>query len=495
MEMCVAGTRITQEGVDSMETKNQDRISELVEKQKDTYTSMADEIWGYAEPRFQEYESSRVQQEYLASRGFSIRADLAGEKTAFIAEWGSGKPVLAFLGEFDALSSLQQEADCTERRPIAGKTDGHGCGHHLLGTTSVAAVDALKSYMEEKDLKGTIRYYGCPAEENAGGKAYLVRDGYFDDCDIAITWHPYTMNKVMKGGFHLANFRAFFTFHGISSHAAGAPELGRSALDAVEIMDIGVNYMREHMIDAARVHGAITNSGGIAPNVIPAEAQILYAIRAPKVTQVKKLYERMCDIAKGAALITGTTVDIKQVAAYSNLINNDTLADLVQENLEHVVPIGYTEEELAYAKKFQGVITELDKEGMKDQAAVIGGKEHKQELLEQPMWDLIVDKNSAYGGGGSTDVGDVSWVVPTAQVYTSCYAAGTALHSWQAVAQGKSSIAHKGMLAAAKVMAYVGAELLLNPELIEKAKADWKEELDGETYPNPLPADLKPSIW
>ena len=159
-------------------------------------------------------------------------------------------------------------------------------------------------------MSGTIRYYGCPAEENAGGKAYLVRDGYFDDCDIAITWHPYTMNKVMKGGFHLANFRAFFTFHGISSHAAGAPELGRSALDAVEIMDIGVNYMREHMIDAARVHGAITNSGGIAPNVIPAEAQILYAIRAPKVTQVKKLYERMCDNAKGAALITGTTDDI-----------------------------------------------------------------------------------------------------------------------------------------------------------------------------------------
>ena len=235
MEMCVAGTRITQEGVDSMETKNQDRISELVEKQKDTYTSMADEIWGYAEPRFQEYESSRVQQEYLASRGFSIRADLAGEKTAFIAEWESGKPI-------------QQEADCTERHPIEGKTDGHGCGHHLLGTASVAAVDALKTYMEEKDLKGTIRYYGCPAEENAGGKAYLVRDGYFNDCDIAITWHPSTTNKTMGDDKFLANFRVFFTFHGISSHAAGAPELGRSALDAVEIMDIGVNYMREHMI-------------------------------------------------------------------------------------------------------------------------------------------------------------------------------------------------------------------------------------------------------
>ena len=308
-----------------MEKDFRAEIGALVQDRKQAYTAMSDRIWGFAEPRFQEYDSSRLQQEYLKARGFSIRADLAGEETAFIAEYGSGKPVLAFLGEFDALSSLEQEADSTERRPVPGKTNGHGCGHHLLGTAAVAAVDALKTYMESHGLLGTIRYYGCPAEENAGGKAYLVRDGYFDDCDIAITWHPYTMSKVMKGGFHLANFRAFFTFHGISSHAAGAPELGRSALDAVEIMDIGVNYMREHMIDAARVHGAITNSGGIAPNVIPSEAQILYAIRAPKVTQVKKLYERMCDIARGAALITGTTVDIKQVAAYSNVIENDTL--------------------------------------------------------------------------------------------------------------------------------------------------------------------------
>ena len=478
-----------------MEGAFRDEVIRKIEESHAEYTRISDEIWGYAEPRFQEEQSSRLQQEYLKSRGFSIRADLAGEKTAFIAEYGSGKPVIAFLGEFDALSSLEQEADCTERRPIPGKENGHGCGHHLLGTASVAAVDGLKAWMEEKKLSGTIRYYGCPAEENAGGKAFLVRDGFFDDCDIALTWHPYALNKVMKGGFHLANFRVFFTFHGISSHAAGAPELGRSALDAVEIMDIGVNYMREHMIDAARVHGAITNSGGIAPNVIPSEAQILYAIRAPKVTQVKKLYERMCDIAKGAALITGTTVEIKQVAAYSDVINNDTLADLLQENLEHVVPIGYTDEELAYAKKFQQVITELDREGLKDMAAVIGGKEGKKKLMEMPLWDFIVDKNSRYGGGGSTDVGDVSWVVPTGQVYTNCYAAGTAMHSWQAVAQGKSAIAHKGMTAAAKVMAMTGAQLLLNPDLVEKAKADWKEELDGETYPSPLPKDSRPEIW
>lgn len=468
-----------------------DELIALIEGNRQAYTDMSDTIWGYAEPRFQEYKSSELQQEYLKNRGFSVKADLAGEETAFIAEFGRGKPVIGFMGEFDALSALQQEADKTERSPIEGMTNGHGCGHHLLGTGSLAAVDALKTYMEQNNLSGTIRYYGCPAEENAGGKAYLVRDGYFNDCDVALTWHPFAINKAMKGGYHLANFRVFFTFHGISSHAAGAPELGRSALDAVEVMDIGVNFMREHMIDAARVHGAITNSGGIAPNVIPSEAQILYAIRAPKVTQVKQLFDRMCDIAKGAALITGTTVDIKQVAAYSDIVNNDTLNELVEENLKYIVPIGYTEEELEYARKFQEVTTALDKEGLKSMAGELG----KKDQLPNPIWDFIVEKNTRFGGGGSSDVGDVSWVVPTGQVYTSCYAAGTAMHSWQATAQGKSSIAHKGMLAAAKVMACVGAELLMDPAKVEKAKADWKEELNGEVYPNPLPAGAKPEIW
>ena len=480
-----------------MEKDFRAEIGALVENRKQAYTDMSDRIWGFAEPRFQEYDSSRLQQEYLKARGFSIRADLAGEETAFIAEYGSGKPVLAFLGEFDALSSLEQEADSTERRPLPGKTNGHGCGHHLLGTAAVAAVDALKTYMESHGLLGTIRYYGCPAEENAGGKAYLVRDGFFNDCDAAITWHPSTTNKTMMADKYLSNFRVFFTFHGISSHAAGAPELGRSALDAVEIMDIGVNYMREHMIDEARVHGAITNPGGIAPNVIPSEAQILYAIRAPKVTQVKKLYERMCDIARGAALITGTTVDIKQVAAYSNVIENDTLEDIMYENMRHFVPIGYTEEELAYARRFQEVITELDKEGLKDLISILSGrdKEKKRQMEESPMLDFVLERHVSFGGGGSTDVGDVSWVVPTGKVDINCYAAGTALHSWQAVAQGKAPAAHKGMLTAAKIMACTGAELLEKPELLERVKEDWLEKLDGETYPDPLPKDVKPEIW
>ena len=480
-----------------MEKDFRAEIGALVENRKQAYTDMSDRIWGFAEPRFQEYDSSRLQQEYLKARGFSIRADLAGEETAFIAEYGSGKPVLAFLGEFDALSSLEQEADSTERRPVPGKTNGHGCGHHLLGTAAVAAVDALKTYMESHGLLGTIRYYGCPAEENAGGKAYLVRDGFFNDCDAAITWHPSTTNKTMMADKYLSNFRVFFTFHGISSHAAGAPELGRSALDAVEIMDIGVNYMREHMIDEARVHGAITNPGGIAPNVIPSEAQILYAIRAPKVTQVKKLYERMCDIARGAALITGTTVDIKQVAAYSNVIENDTLEDIMYENMCHFVPIGYTEEELAYARKFQEVITELDKEGLKDLISILSGrdKEKKRQMEESPMLDFVLERHVSFGGGGSTDVGDVSWVVPTGKVDINCYAAGTALHSWQAVAQGKAPAAHKGMMTAAKIMACTGAELLEKPELMERIKEDWLDKLDGETYPDPLPKDVKPEIW
>jgi len=470
-------------------------INDIIEARKQSYTDISDAVWEFAESRFQEHESSRTQQEYMKSRGFSVKADLSDEETAFIAEWGSGKPVIAFVGEFDALSSLQQEADKTERSPIQGKVNGHGCGHHLLGTGSLAAADALKVYMEEHQIAGTVRYYGCPAEENAGGKAYLARDGYFNDCDVAMSWHPHTTNKVTGADRFLANFRVFFTFHGISSHAAGAPELGRSALDAVTIMDIGVNYMREHMIQGARIHGAITNTGGIAPNVIPSEAQVLYAIRAPKITHVKSLFDRMCDIAKGAALITGTTVDIKQVAAYSNIVHNETMGVIMDEHLKAFVPMGYTEEELAYAAQFKEVITDLDKDGLKDMISQMGGKEERQEIQKMSMLDFVLDRRSMIGGGGSTDVGDVSWVVPVGQANVNCFAAGTALHSWQAVAQGKSSIAHKGMLTAAKVLASTGVQLLTQPGLLEQVKQDWIDELDGEVYPNPLPKGLKPEIW
>ena len=303
-------------------------ISEKIEDKKEYYAKISDKIWEYAEPRFQEYKSSELLQQTLKKEGFSIKSNLAGEETAFIAEYGSGKPVIGFLGEFDALPGLSQKADTTERipeektsdskyesvperekkqNPDSGHTDncGHGCGHQLIGTGTLASVIALKDFMKEHNLKGTIRYYGCPAEENAGGKAFLVRDGYFDDCDLALCWHPEQGRRACYGSTK-ANFRVFFTFHGTPAHASMCPELGRSALDAVELMDVGVNYMREHMIDEARIHYAITDTGGDAPNVVQSRAQVLYAIRAPKITQVKELYNRVCNIAKGAALMTET---------------------------------------------------------------------------------------------------------------------------------------------------------------------------------------------
>lgn len=467
-------------------------LAGLIEAKREEFIHISDDIWGFAESRFQEVQSSALQASYMREQGFTIVQGIAGEDTAFTAEYGSGKPVIALLGEYDALSGLSQEADKAEHCPIVPGKDGHGCGHNLLGTASLAATVALKEYMEKNNLPGTIRYYGCPAEENAGGKAFLVRDGAFKDCDIAITWHPGGMNSVTASG-SLANFRVFYTFHGKSSHAAGAPHLGRSALDAVEIMDVGVNYMREHMIDDARIHYAIINTGGTAPNVVQAEAQVLYAIRAPKVTQVKELFERVNDCARGAALITGTTVDIKQVAAYSDYIANEVISERLGVHMDELLPVGYTDEELAYAKKFQEVITDLDKANLKETAKKLAGRDSAK-LLETPLYDFRVKKELG-GGKGSTDVGDVSWVVPTGQFNAVTWAAGTPGHAWQVVAQGKGPVAHKGMLLSAKVMAATAYDFLTQPELVEKAKEAWLLDLDGETYPNALPADAKPEIW
>lgn len=472
--------------------------SELLQNHVDchapSYTSLSDKIWEFAEPRFQEYQSSRLLQDYLADAGFSIRADLAGEKTAFIAEYGGGKPVIAFLGEFDALSGLSQQADDISRNPLKEGACGHGCGHHLLGVGTLAAVCALKECMEQNNLPGTIRFYGCPAEENAGGKAYLVRDGYFDDCDLALCWHPELVRRAVYGS-STANFRVFFTFHGTPAHAAIQPELGRSALDAVELMNVGVNYMREHMIDAARIHYAVTNTGGIAPNVVQQEAQVLYAIRAPKVTQVKELYERVCNIARGAALMTETDVEIRQVSAYSNLISNSVICDQVEKHMEELGPISYTEEELAYARRFQTAISEMDRKMMPENARAAFGPEVAQEQLKQPIYTAIACQNHHEDMKGSTDVGDVSWIIPTAQFNVPTFAAGTAFHAWQAVAQGKSSIAHKGMLYAAKIMALTACDFLLEPALVEQAKTIFTEMLGGETYPNPLPPECQPGLW
>ncbi len=468
------------------------RLGELIDAKKDDFIKMNDEIWGFAEPRFQEYKSSALQAAYMEKQGFKVSVGHAGEETALIAEYGSGKPVIAFLGEFDSLPGLSQEADSTSHTPISGCGDGHGCGHHALGTASLAATVALKEYMAENNIKGTIRYYGCPAEENAGGKAYLVRDGLFNDCDIALTWHPGWMNAVTPSG-SLANFRVFYTFTGRSAHAAGAPHLGRSALDALELMNVGVNYMREHMIDEARVHYAVTDTGGTAPNVVQAKSQVLYAMRAPTVVQVKELYERIAKIAKGAAMMTETEVDIKQVAAYSNYRANDIINEKLGVHMKELLPIGYTDEEISYAKGFQEVSSDLDKQALKGAAERIVGKKQAAEVLKSPLFDFLVENPAK--PTGSTDVGDVSWVVPTGQFSAVTCAAGTAGHSWQFTGQGKSSINHKGVLFAANVLARTAFDFLTDDSLIKSAKEAYIEDLAGETYPNPLPADAKPAIW
>lgn len=476
-------------------------ISEEIDSRKEYYAEISNKIWEFAEPKFQEYRSSELLQQELKKEGFCVKADLAGEKTAFIAEYGSGKPVIGLLGEFDALPGLSQKADATERiqaeQPDNTNSNanncGHGCGHQLIGTGTLASVIALKNFMQKHNLKGTIRYYGCPAEENAGGKAFLVRDGYFNDCDLALCWHPEQGRRACYGSTK-ANFRVFFTFHGTPAHASMCPELGRSALDAVELMDVGVNYMREHMIDEARIHYAITDTGGDAPNVVQSRAQVLYAIRAPKITQVKELYNRVCNIAKGAALMTETTVEIRQVAAYSNLISNKILADHMNTYLEKLGPITYTEQEYTYAQNFQQALSDQDKKQLPAIARDYFGP-NATEAMKKPIFEPIAYQNLYSDLKYSTDVGDVSWIVPTVHLNIPTFAAGTALHSWQAVAQGKSAIAHKGMLYAAKIMALTAIDFLRTPKLVEDSRKELVETLAGETYPNPLPEDLIPEIW
>lgn len=469
-------------------------ITDYLDQHSRDYMEMSDAIWEYAEHRFQEHKSAAQQQAYLAALGFRIRADLAGEETAFIAEYGEGKPTLAFCGEYDALAGLSQQAGVPRREPLPEQPYGHGCGHNLLGTGCLAAAAALKACMEREGLPGTVRYYGCPAEENAGGKAFLVRDGLFDDCDIALYWHPFAYNQVVYGSSN-ANFRVFFTFHGTAAHAASAPHLGRSALDAVELMNVGVNYMREHMIDEARVHYAVTDTGGNAPNVVQRQAQVLYAIRAPELGQVKHLYDRIVKIAQGAALMTETAVEVKQVASYANMLSNTVICRQMEKYFAQLPPVQYTQEELDFARQFKETLLEEDREGLESGAAAFFGRKLAREQLAQPIYTAMAENNKHVAMKGSADLGDVSWKVPAAYFYGTTWAAGTPPHSWQAAAQGKSSIAHKGMLHAAKVLSCVGYDFLTDPGLVRQAKAELLETLDGREYVCPLPPECKPEVW
>lgn len=458
------------------------RLSEIIEEKRQKLIQVSDKIWSYAELGFQEDKSAQLLCETLEEEGFSVTKGVGNIDTAFIGSFGSGKPIIAFLGEFDALSGLSQSGGVPQYNPVEKDGNGHGCGHNLLGTGSLAAAMSLRYYMEENNIEGTIRYYGCPGEEIGGGKTFMVREGLFDDVDVALTWHPGTRNYVWSMA-SLACYEVYFKFKGKSAHAAASPYLGRSALDAVELMNVGVNYLREHIIPEARVHYAVTNSGGFSPNVVQAEAEVLYFVRAPRVSQTEEIYQRICDIAKGAALMTGTEVEIDFASALSDVIPNTTLEKMMYDNFIALGVPQHNEEELQFAKNIRETLSEADKN--------LEVKMNK-ELAGKTLSDCIDPFTPANATmPGSTDVGDVSWVVPTAQCMTVCEALGTPFHTWQIVATGTTSIAHKGMLHAGKVMAATAVEVLNRPEIIEKAKAELVERRSGEEYVSPLPAEVK----
>ncbi|WP_353267059.1 amidohydrolase [Gemmatimonas sp.] len=421
------------------------------------YADVAKQIWGFAEVGYMEEKSSALLQSELRNAGFAVKAGIAGEPTAFVAEYGSGKPVIAILGEFDALPGLSQDA-VPERKPLKIGAPGHGCGHHLFGTASTASAIAIKQWMIANNVKGTLRMIGTPAEEGGSGKVYMVRDGVFNDVDAVIAWHPGDDNSA-TGERTMANITGKFRFHGTSSHAASAPERGRSALDGVEIMNVMTNYLREHVPDGTRIHYVVTN-GGKAPNVVPDEAEVYYYVRHVDMNVVKDVWSRVVNAAKGAAIGTGTNYELQLIGSVFSLLPNETLLRIEQRALERVGGYTLSPEERVFAEKLQ-----------KSEAFIPVALEATQKIKP-----LVIGQ----AGSASTDVGDVSWTVPTVQLGAATWVPGTAAHSWQAVAAGGMSIGTKGMMVAAKTMALTAADLFVSPA----ALAEAKKEFDAKRGPN-----------
>lgn len=449
-----------------------------------TFTEMARKIWEHPEVGYTERFASSLQADTLTKEGFSIAWNIGEVSTAFIAEYGNGKPIIGILGEFDALPGLSQEVSYTES-PIVAGGPGHGCGHNLLGTAGVEAAIALKKRMEEEGLPGTIRYYGCPAEELLSGKTYMAREGAFDDLDSVLTWHPGSSN--MTANFSMQALTAVeFFFSGRTAHAAGAPHLGRSALDAVELMNVGANYMREHVPDGSRIHYQITN-GGLAPNIVPDKASVYYFLRGKTRLAVDQLLERLIKTAQGAAMMTETSVDWAIRAGCYDTLPNVALNDLMHTQAEFFGPMSFTEEEEQFAVQLRGSI---HPEVLATGSAMTPSKENL------PIGFFNLKQTYGMSLGGSSDIGDASWIVPMGQIMTTCAPAGVQVHTWQATAAFGSSIGMRGMHYAAKLMALSAYDLLLNVDgIIDKAKAEFALSTKGATYKSCIPMDVKPPFF
>lgn len=456
-------------------------IVKLVDEKAQDLIQIADAVWGYSEVGFTEVKSAQVQADYLQKQGFRVTRGAGGVPTAFVAEWGEGRPYIGFLGEYDALAGVSQEVS-VERRPREEGGPGHGCGHNLLGTAALGAALAVKQALEEKEVSGTVRYYGCPAEELLAGKVYMAREGLFSDLDISITWHPSSLNTVRLSSGTAMN-SAKFQFFGKTAHAAGDPHNGRSALDAVELMNVGANYLREHVIKDASIHYVITSGGG-QPNVVPAFAEVWYFVRAPRRGQVDEIYERLVDVAKGAALMTGTTFKIDFLTGCYDVLLNEVLADVMWDSLQKVGPPVFDGKDLEFGKKLAGTFDKSIIENLHKSPDFQEFPELKEQVLNT---SLVPPRGKGRSGGGSTDVGDVSWIVPTAQMSAATVPIGCPGHSWQHCASSGSSIGHKGMLVATKTMALCALELIDNPELIKKAWEEFKEKTKDSPYKCPFP--------
>ena len=466
-------------------------IIEWLDKNADPYIDMADTIWNLAEVAWNEVESSRLQAAYLEERGFSITRDIAGIRTAFIAERGSGAPIIGFIGEYDALPGLSQKA-VPEPEPVKSGAAGHGCGHNLLGTGGLAAAEAVGWWLEENRIPGTVRYYGCPAEEQISAKTFMARTGCFDDLSAGLNFHPSKVNMPGKGTA-VGVYDAFFKFKGIASHAGGSPEKGRSALDAVELMNVGANYLREHVPDKVRIHYTITN-GGRVPNIVPDEAEVWYFVRAPERKLLDEVYERVIKVAQGAAMMTETSVDVRFGGACSTVLNNHYLADLQYEAMSRIGPIRFTEDELRFAREINSRYpAENQKQFLDDLRVPPELTDQVEALKNEPLVaENLPAMDEEFIGTGSTDVGDVSWITPLSMLETACFPTGVAGHSWGITASSGMSIGHKGMMHAAKVMAYTAALLYTDPTHLEKARAEFEEKIRRTPYVNPIPPDVQP---
>jgi len=462
-------------------------LETLIEQKKQKFWEMSDRIWEFAEMRFAEKQSARLQIEFLKQEGFTVEEGIGGIPTAFRAVAGAGEPVIGLLGEYDALPDLSQQADVTQQSAVTPGAPGHGCGHNLLGTGCLQAAVAIRDYLRECPASGTVIYYGCPGEEGGAGKTFMQRQGCFDDCDVCLAWHPYSASFGSMGT--LANVRVVYRFTGKSAHAAAAPHLGRSALDAVELMNVGSNYLREHMLPDARLHYAVTDTGGDAPNVVQAHAEVIYSIRAARAGEVYELMQRVHDVARGAALMTGTQVEIRVVSSYADLLQNKTLDTLIYGHLKQVLPLTYSEEELAYAEAFHAAGDPGDWKLYQEMAGKILG-EKGAGLFRGAMADFCFPPLPIKGG--STDLADVSWNIPSAWFGSACFALGTPAHSWLAVAQGKSTIAHRGMTAAATVLARAALDLIETPSLVESARQDLEKAKNETEYRCLIPDSVQP---